>query len=310
MSDAAMGSARSTPRRGTGWALGHLAGVEIRMHPTFLILVALALLGWLGPPLTGLAWIAVVFASVVTHELGHAIVARSRGLVVRDIVLLPIGGASEIEGIADDPDRELAVAAAGPLTSAGLAVALGAVAVLTGAGLGSPWQPSDSVVGRVAWMNISLAAFNVLPVLPMDGGRMLRAVWARRLGFEEATIRAARLGRVLAIAMGVVGILLMPWLIVIAAFVYVAGRSEETSAIVHARLAGMVVGDVMTPLAEDVHLGAVTVHERDPLEQAVERLAATDDGIVTVVDANEHVVGVLLARRVRELLRERGEVER
>ena len=273
------------------------------MHPTFLILVALALLGWLGPPLDGLVWITVIFGCIVIHELGHALVARRRGMVVRDIVLLPIGGASEIEGLADDPSSELAVAIAGPITSVALALALAGAIVVMGGHIGSPTLATGPLVTRVMWANVMLAAFNLLPALPMDGGRVLRALWAREVGFEAATVRAARLARALAVAMGVVGIIVMPWLIVVAVFVYVVGRSEEIRAILHTRLAGLVVRDAMTPVADQsVHLGTVTIHETDPLEGAAEQLATTEDGIATVVDDADHVVGVLLARRVAELL--------
>jgi Zn-dependent protease len=276
------------------------------MHPSFLLLVAFALLGLLGPWFDGLVWIVLIFASIVVHELGHALVARRRGLVVRDIVLMPIGGASEIEGLSDDARHELAVAIAGPITSVALALVLGAAIVLAGGSVGAPSLSTGSLPVRVLWANLMLAAFNLLPVLPMDGGRVLRAAWARDVGYEVATARAARLGRVLAIAMGAVGVLYMPWLVVIAVFVYVAGRAEATAVTIHARLGGLVVRDAMTPIADtSARLGTLTIHESDPLEDAVEELATTSDGIATVVDQSEQVVGVLLLRRVAELLDQR-----
>lgn len=297
-------TAASGAHRTASWSLGRLAGIEIRMHPTFLILVVLALLGLFGPPADGLVWIGIVFGGVVLHELGHAVVARRSGLVVRDVVLLPIGGASEIDGLPDDPGRELAVALAGPVTSVVVAIALAGTAVATGGHLGAPSLSTGPLLTRAMWVNLLLASFNLLPALPMDGGRVARALWADRLGFERATIRAARLSRQLAAAMAVVGLVFfVPSLLLIAAFVYVAGRAEEAAMLVHARLVGLVVGDAMIATHDPaLERGFVTVHDTDPLEDAAAALAGTTDGIATVLDEHDRVVGVLLARSIAERL--------
>jgi Zn-dependent protease len=276
------------------------------MHPTFLVLVALAALGMFGPPLDGLVWLAVLFGSVITHELAHCVVARRLGLHVRDIVLLPIGGASEIDGLEDDPSRELWVAVAGPVSSFLLAGAIAAGIAVGGGTLRLSSLVDGPLVSRAMIANVVLGAFNLVPALPMDGGRMLRAVLARRVGHAVATQRAAALGRRLAIVMGIIGALFVPWLLLIAVFVYFSARAEATGAILHARLAGLRVRDLMTPIADpEVRLGRVTVHEEDDAEAALTDLAATPDGIATVVDAEDRVTGVLLARHVAEALAER-----
>jgi hypothetical protein len=232
-------------------------------------------------------------------------VARRLGLQVRDIVLLPIGGASEIEDLGDDPQREVTVAIVGPITSFALAAVLAAGLTVTGVGVGAPALAGGTFATRAVWLNVALGAFNLVPALPMDGGRVLRGALARRIGLAEATRTAARIGRRLAIAMGIVGFVWMPWLCVIALFVYVAGRAEEANALVHAKLAGLRVRDVMTPIADPTgHLATVVVHEDDPLAGAVAEIAGAHDDIGTVVDAGEHVRGVLLLRRVAELLRD------
>jgi Zn-dependent protease len=292
-----------TTTRRIGWPLGHVAGIELRMHPSFLLLVGLALLGLFGPPIDGLAWIALLFGSIIVHELGHAIVARHLGLQVRDIVLLPIGGASEIDGLQEDPRHELTIAIVGPITSFALAAVTAAGLVVTGVGVSAPSLASGSLVQRGMWANLMLGAFNLLPALPMDGGRVLRAWLAQRVGLEEATRRAVRTSRRLAVAMGAIGLFAMPFLVVIAVFVYVSARAEEVSAIVHGRLAGLVVHDVMTPVPNlAVSLGTVTLREDDALEGVLEELASAPDGIATVVDADGRITGVLLTRRVAELV--------
>lgn len=292
--------------RGTrGWTIGRVAGIEVRMHPTFLVLVAMAVLGLLGPPVEGLVWIALVFACIVAHELGHATVARRRGMVVRDIVLLPIGGASEIDELADRPEDELAVAIAGPLVSIALAVGLGAGLVLVRGSVSAPSLGTGPLADRLLWANAMLAGFNLLPALPMDGGRVLRALLARRVGFAAATRTAARVSRQLAAVMAVVGVVFLPWLLLIAAFVYVTGRAEETAAIVHQRLAGVLVRDLMVGIADPGARPAPTiVRDTAAAEEAVQDLLARGVSAATVVDASGMTVGILLLDRVAEQFRD------
>ena len=114
------------------------------------------------------------------HELSHSFVARRRGFVVRDIVLLPIGGASEISGLPGAPPDELAIAIAGPLASVTLALALALIGYMTGAHLWPPTLFSGALLSRLMWVNFLLAGFNLLPAIPMDGGRVLRALLARK----------------------------------------------------------------------------------------------------------------------------------
>ena len=218
---------------GSGWTVGRVAGIDLRVHPTFLLLIGLVLLGLFGPPLGGLLWVGMVFGSIVLHELGHALVARRRGMVVRDIVLLPIGGASEIDDLPDRHDDELAVAAAGPMVSVGLALLLAWLLWVVTGSVGAPSLASGSVVERLLWTNVMLATFNLVPALPMDGGRILRALLARRVGFVTATRTASLVSRRIAVGMAVVGVLFMPWLLLIAYFVYVTGRAEEAAALRH-----------------------------------------------------------------------------
>jgi Zn-dependent protease len=285
------------------WRIGRLAGVEIRMHPTFLVLVALAVVGFFGPPLAGLTWLALIFSCIVVHELTHAVVARRRGHAVRDIVLLPIGGASEIDRLPENPRDELAIAIAGPISSFVLGGALILTASLVHGSVEGPTLLAGSILRRLGWTNVLLGAFNLLPALPMDGGRVLRAALAQRHGIVDATERATAVSRWLAVALGVVGLLVMPWLLVIAFFVYVTGRTEATAVRTHERLAGVLVRDVMVPVREAPPAFLVTVESDQPVDDAVAAIVgARDDGAV-VVDGSGSVVGILLLRQVAALLR-------
>lgn len=217
---------------GRSWSvdLGRVAGIRIRVHASFLLLVALIVLavGVRSPTafLDELGWIAVIFACVVVHELAHSLLARRLGVVVRDILLLPIGGVSEMESMPDDPLQELAIAAAGP----GASLVLAGASLALGAGLGSPLWPPTLTTGeylvRLGWLNALLAGFNLVPALPLDGGRVLRAALAIRMGRQRATRVACALGRGLGVLMALAGVFYNVWLLFIGAFVYLGAASE------------------------------------------------------------------------------------
>ena len=208
--------------------IGTIAGVPIRVHWTFGLLVAffVALTAGSGVAMVAaaLGWLALLFGSVVFHELAHSVVARHRGIAVRDIVLLPIGGVSEIPDLGRTPADEFAISIAGPLSSVLLAVGFGLVAALAGASLWPPALMAGSILVRMAWVNLLLAAFNLLPALPLDGGRVLRSSLARHRGEPAATELAATVGQFFALAMVAVGLLIDVWLVLIGVFVLIGPR--------------------------------------------------------------------------------------
>jgi Zn-dependent protease len=214
--------------------VARIGGIDIRMHWTFLVLVILVL--WVnigsGPStiVGSLLWIIAVFASVLVHEYAHCVVARRRGAVVQDILLLPIGGVSQLKHMPDRPADELAIAIVGPLTSLGLAALAVAGGVVFGAHLWPPSLFAGSWFARLAWLNVLLGGFNLLPALPMDGGRVARALLERRHDRLTATRRAARIARILAVAMILGGVFYDVWLVLIGFFVYLGANAEEQAA--------------------------------------------------------------------------------
>jgi len=211
-------------------SIGSIAGIPIRVHWTFALLVGLVVVvNWdLGRTAVadGILWIVALFAFVVAHEISHCLVARRRGARVLGIILIPLGGLSQLEAMPEAPGDELAVAIAGPLASLGLGLAL------VGAGLGMGarvWPPTlfaGSWLARLAWLNLLLGAFNLLPALPMDGGRVLRATLARNRSNLEATLLASRISRYAAGAMVVVGLFYDFWLVLIGLFVLMGSNAE------------------------------------------------------------------------------------
>ena len=179
-------------------SIGSIAGIPIRVHWTFALLIGfVVVVNWdLGRAAIadGILWIIALFAFVVAHETSHCLVARRRGARVLGIILIPLGGLSQLEAMPEAPIDELAAAIAGPIASLGLGL------VLLGVGLGMSahvWSPTlfaGSWLARLAWLNLLLGAFNLIPALPMDDGRVLRTALARDRSNLEATLLAASRG--------------------------------------------------------------------------------------------------------------------
>lgn len=212
------------------WNLGRLFGIDTRVHASFLLLLLWA--GWssytsagtLLAALLGVAFMVAVFASVVAHELGHALTARGFGIATRQILLLPIGGVAQIEQKHMRPRVELLVALAGPIVSFLLAGILFTFAAVSG-DLGA-----DGFLGSLAWTNLGLAVFNMLPAFPMDGGRVLRAALSSRIGHLRATRIAATIGKVSAFGFAALGLFTGHFMMMLlAAFLFFAARSESAA---------------------------------------------------------------------------------
>lgn len=207
------------------YKIGRFAGVDTFVHWTFGLLLAWA--AWAAydgagsgiAVVLGLAFLLAVFASVLLHELGHALVARRYGVRTHNILLTPIGGIASLEGMPRAPKAEIAVALAGPAVNLAIAVGLGLFAVVTG------WS-AFGLLQPLLFANVSLALFNLIPAFPMDGGRALRAYLAMRVGARRATAVAVGLGKTVAVVMAIAGLLFNPMLLVIAVFVWFAGAAE------------------------------------------------------------------------------------
>ena len=214
--------------------MGQIWGVEIRLHWTFFGLILLVMWAYAGAGRraveSGLLWIVAIFGSVLVHELMHCVVARRRGAVVEDILLMPLGGLSQMHDMPEAPGDELAIAAVGPLTNFVLALLFMAGGFGSGARLWPPTLFGGPWLARLLWMNILLGAFNLLPAIPMDGGRVLRAALARRHDRRTATAMAARIARFCAGAMILVGFFYDFWLILIGIFVLLGASAEEQAA--------------------------------------------------------------------------------
>ena len=203
------------------WSIpvGRLFGIEIRIHLTFLLLLGFiwsteAATQDASAALRVLGLVGIIFGSVVLHELGHALVARGSGIPAKGIILLPIGGITILDEANAIPDpingwkRDIRIAVAGPLVNlliAGLS-ALVLLTVIPNFSLTArPLLNPGALLRSIVWSNLYLGLFNLLPAYPMDGGRVLRALFSRRVDMVRATQRAVRIGHVFSILMIMVG---------------------------------------------------------------------------------------------------------
>ncbi|MFT5289516.1 MAG: Zn-dependent protease/CBS domain-containing protein [Planctomycetota bacterium] len=276
--------------------LGTFAGIAVYVHTTFLVL-----LGWIagahllqgkgaGATASGIGFIVAIFACVLLHEFGHALVAKRFGIKTRDITLLPIGGLARLERMPEDPKQEFLVAIAGPAVNGVIAAVLFVVILLSG-GLEAFEQldiVSGSFLERMMIVNVILLVFNLIPAFPMDGGRVLRAVLATRQSYVRATQTAAGVGQAIALVFGLIGLFLNPFLVFIALFVWIGASSEASMVLMKASLGGIPVNSAM--ITEYEALAAT-----EPLARAVELTLAGSQKDFPVLDG-EKVVGVLVQK--------------
>lgn len=194
-------------------------GFPVEINLSFLLLLALVLV-WRGGP-EGVLFVGLAFGSVLLHELGHALVARRLGVHVSGIELSFFGGAAKMVQMPRSADHEIAIAAAGPAVSL----------MLGGAGLGLGLLLPGSLFGWLFWVigsiNLVLAGFNLIPALPMDGGRILRALLTRKMDFVRATDVSVQVARVVAVGFGILGLLGAYQLLVLAPLLWMMGTRER-----------------------------------------------------------------------------------
>ena len=187
-----------------------------------------------------------LFACVLLHEFGHSLVAMQFGHRIESITLWLFGGVASFEEFPENWRQELIIALAGPLVS----VSIGVISLALFLRLPDTVAAVQFVIGYLALTNVALAAFNMLPGFPMDGGRVVKALLARRRSHAQATQIAAEIGKVFAIILAIVGIFANLFLIALAFFIYIGASSEAQQTVMKAAFDDVVVGDVMTPRSE------------------------------------------------------------
>lgn len=303
-----------------GIGVGRIFGVRITVHPSW-ILIFLFVVIWLGSvggPTAdsaipaSLRWIAAplvaitFFASVLSHELAHALVARRRGVPVEEVMLFIFGGAARLDQDAPTPRTEAIITIAGPVSS----LVLGLLLLGAGTALGGMEGVLAAVVVEVClWLgaiNLFLAAFNMIPGFPMDGGRLLRAIiWARTRDFVRATRLATRVGRVFAylligggvlIAIAAGSVVLGIWTAVIGWFLHQTAEATYRRVELASLVEGVAVQDVM-----DREIPVV--HPNLTLDTFVDQYVARGGSGLYPVTAAGTLVGTIDLRQVRRVAR-------
>jgi Zn-dependent protease/CBS domain-containing protein len=286
--------------------IGTIAGTAVRIHVTFLLfLIWIGALQWstggANAAVTGILFIVLLFLCVLLHEFGHIFMARRFGVRTPDVTLFPIGGLANLERIPEKPREELLVALAGPAVN----VVIAAILLLA---LSTSLDPSAlapledthaNLVARLATANIILVVFNLIPAFPMDGGRVLRALLAMRLGFARATQIAATIGQGFAFVLGFIGLFGNPLLIFIAIFVYLAASAEAQHVAFNEGTRGLPTGEAMMTAFE-------TLSPMANLNDAVEILIRTAQKELPVVDGAGGLRGILTRDRLIAALRDHG----
>jgi Zn-dependent protease len=292
-----------------GWSikLFSVAGTAVRIHLTFFLLLAFyALIGWQhgGAPaaINLVVFIVLLFVCVVLHEFGHVFAARAYGIRTSDVTLLPIGGIASLERMPEKPGQEIVVALAGPavnlVIAAALAIGLGATFDLSQ--MGQLQEVSTSLVGRVAFANLALCVFNLIPAFPMDGGRVLRALLAIPMGYTRATRLAATIGQGLAFAFGLLGLVFgNAILVLVAVFIFLAASGEAGYVQAREYTRGYLAGHAMITAYKTLAPSSIA-------DDAASLLLRTTQQEFPVVDGAGMLRGVLTRDALITALQQRG----
>jgi stage IV sporulation protein FB len=275
------------------FTLGRVGETVVRIHVTLVVLLAwYAWGGWRVAGIRGavdqVLFIALLFLSVLLHEFGHIRAARRYGIPTPDVILTPIGGIARIARMPDKPMQELVIALAGPLVTLILAAVL-ALGIVVGSGSAAltPVGVNDIPLWvALCWTNVILLVFNLIPAFPMDGGRVLRALLASRIGMVRGTRIAARIGQTLAVVLAIIGLQYNVFLMLIAVFVFLGAEAEYEH--------------VQTRhLAGDLTAGRLTVTDlrvlqpSTRLDQAIGLLTRSDQRCFPVLDDTGHLLGII-----------------
>ena len=288
---------------GPGIVLARPFGIPVYISPYWFVIAGVFILIYArdlastfhGPTrfVVAVAFVVLLWLSVLVHELSHSLVARGYGLPVRRILLYPLGGFSEIEREPQTPGREFLVSAAGP--------ALSLVLAAVGYGLtnvASPGIIGGTLIHQLMWANLVVGVFNLLPGLPLDGGRMLRAViWKVTGRPATSTIAAAWAGRVIGVGLFALvlappvqasiggGIYAVVWLAVIAAFMWTGAGQAIKATRLRERLPAL--------QARRLARKAVSVAANTPLAEAIRRADESQARAVVVVDHDDKPIAIL-----------------
>ena len=309
------------------YQIGSIRGIPIRLHVTFLVILVFfiwafavqypiiegygIILGFGGIDasttikyLFSITTAVLFFSTLLFHELSHSIVAQGYGIKIKSITLFIIGGVAQMEDIPKEPRMEARIAAAGPAFSLTIGILTYAIYDFFG-----PVNPARGafengiliMLGIIAFYNIILGIFNLIPAFPMDGGRILRALLATRMPYIDATRKAVTIGKSLAFMMGIFGLLTLAWgglwLLLIAFFIYYGAAGEGEATAISVTLEGLTARDLMTGLP-----GVIYVPPDWTLDQLIDVMFKTKHMGYPVQESHASpVLGVITFSDIRRI---------
>ncbi len=294
--------------------VGRLFGVDVRIHLTFLLLPLFVF--WTEYNVHGsangsrdLALVGIVLACVAAHEIGHMLVAQRAGMIPKAVILLPLSGVTVFDESHVEPPvsgaaawkRDVRIALTGPLVN--LAFALLAAGIVYAAAPEVnlwkwPFFQSGNLPRSLVWANLYLAGINLLPAYPLDGGRVLRAYFARSIDPAAATRRAVSISHAMAMLLMVAGLFSDTWLTMVGVIIFSAAQLEERAVIFQSVLDNVRLEEVMlTDFA--------TLSPADTLEDALDKAVHSLQDDFPVVRGSD-MVGVISKQRILEALRVEG----
>ncbi len=295
-------------------SVGRIFGVDIRIHLTFLILPVF--IYWTDYATRqqnanggrDLALVGIILACVAAHEFGHMLAARRYGLIPKAVILLPLTGValydeSRVEKQAATLiwKREVRIALMGPLINLALASLAAAVITATNSKIDLwkwPFLSGQSLARSVVWANIYLAFLNLLPAYPLDGGRLVRVYFARKLDVASATRRAVTISTAMSMVLIFAGLFTDPWLTMVGVIIFSAAQLEERALVFQSVLDNVRLEEVMlTDFA--------TLSPADTLEDALEKAVHSLQDDFPVVRGSD-MVGVISRQRILDALRAEG----
>lgn len=308
-------------RVGRSIEIGSLKGIDVKVHPTFAIVVLWVMYQWgvtAGQGVVGVIFGTIVllsvFGCILLHELAHAVVATQHGLRVRDITLLPIGGVARVEHGLLAPRSEAMIALAGPAMNVAIALAMTPLVIIVVAmrHLDHPvsillYASEISLAGFILYLwiaNLLLAVFNLIPAFPMDGGRVLRAMLSRVRGKAEATRIAVLVGYVFAVLLTVAGLLMGDYLMpLVSIFIVVAAQMEASHVRMESALRRLPVGQFALWESGGIRPDAPLAHA---VNGGPRDIAVTRDGVVVGMlwrhDLMRHLNGAHRDLYVRDIM--------
>lgn len=306
-----MGSWISSVTKSLSLPVGKVGGVQVRLHVTFLMLLVYV---WamqyttLGERIfsRGIAFVAIVLGSVIIHEIAHGLLLGSRNLPERLLVLMPIGGVTLMDdttGQYRDPLSTPRAALAGPASNLLLGIGIVAFVPVVAPGMriiAYPYADCTNLLRSAIWINLFIGVVNLLPAYPLDGGRLLRAHFAKRMHPMRATKRAVGVGQLFATGFIVLGFMGLwnYWLMIAGLLLFLSAQLEERSVVFQSVMESLRLEEVML---KDFS----TLSPADTLEDALAKAVHTLQDDFPVIRGTD-MIGVVTRQRIVDALRSEG----